>query len=390
MTFLSSSLLPILLLALGVTAGAAPPRQGAKEVDDVLLPLKAATGEQAETTPEETNLLADARDGRLSRLSLAEAVLVADGVSDARRRKTCLDRFAALRTLARRAVASGRTPDQKADLLLRWLHANAMKQGYRSKQSSPAAVLETGTFNCVSATAVYTVLARSLDLDVRAVEVPGHAFAVLHVGERRVDVETTNARGFNPRGKRPSKRREVDELGLVATVYANRIADLGSAKKYRDGVRAGLLALRVDPACPLVRQNTTAVFVNWSASLARDGHPEQALLVTAAGLSVFPKEGKLRNNHHAALAMHVKARTEAGDYAGALAALERHGKAADPAQVRKHRASAYSDWARTLVEREEWREAIRILKAACEQFPKDRQFRATLKKCEERLAAVRN
>jgi hypothetical protein len=389
---LSKRILLALLLALAVTAGAvrAQEKQGVR-ADDVLLPLKAVTDEPTALTAEETKLLDDARDGRLSRLSLAEAALVADGVSDGDDRKNYLVQIGVLEKRVRAAVAPGKTPSEKADLLLSWLHAEAMKQGYRKQQSSLAVVLKTGTYNCVSATALYVVLARRLGLDVRTVQVPGHLFAVLHVKDRQVDIETTNGCGFNPSGKRPTgKRREVGELGLLGAVYGNRIAHLDRAKHHHEALRAGLCALRIDPDCSLVRKNTTAVFVNWSADLGKERQFEQAVRVAAEGLRLFPKESKLRDNHQAALAALVKEQVAAGEYETALVALKRNeGQPADPRFVKKLRVGVYSHWVRALMEEKDWQEAIRVLKLACEQFPQDRSFRASMKKCEDQLATDR-
>src|SRR5262249_13997235 len=153
-------------------------------------------GEKATLTADEEKMLADGLDGKLSRLSLAEAVLVADGTEAAPRREACLDRIALLQKQARAALARARTPAQKAEQLLRWLHAGAMKKGYQKQQSSLAVLLESGKYNCVSSAALYVILARRLGLDVRAVEAPEHAFAVLHDAGREIDVETTSARGF--------------------------------------------------------------------------------------------------------------------------------------------------------------------------------------------------
>jgi tetratricopeptide (TPR) repeat protein len=203
-----------------------------------------------------------------------------------------------------------------------------------------------------------------------------------------VDVETTNARGFSPAGKRPAKRREVGEPGLVASVYGNRIADLQKAKRHADAVRAGLIASRVDPGNALVRKNTTAAFANWAVCLHKGKHHERAARVAAAGLRAFPKDATLANNHRAALSALVKARVDARDYKGALAALKQHGGPARAETVAQLRARVYSDWAGGLMKAEEWREAAEVLRAACDHFPKDGRFRAALKACKDRMSAA--
>jgi hypothetical protein len=384
---LSTRLLATLVLALAATAAVAQPKQGTgAEQPHVLAPLVAVTGEAATLTDEEATLLADARAGRLHRLSLAEAALIADGVSDATKRKAYLARIDLLEREARRVAAEG-TPLEKGDRLLRWLHAGAMKKGYRKGQSSLAGFLDTGNFNCLSSTVLYTVLGRRLGLDVRSVQVgTDHVHAVLHAGGRQTVVETTNPRGFNPPGKRTARCREVGELGLVAAVYSNRVADLMKAKRYPEALRAGLCGLQLDAEGPVLRKNTTAVFVSWSAELGRAGQSEQALRVAGAGLRQAPKDVKLRGNHRVALHNWVVKAVKAGEYEAALGVLARHGQeTADAALVKKLRTSAYTGWAKALMDAEDWPGASRVLHAACKEFPRDRGFQASLKKCRERL-----
>src|SRR4051812_34856056 len=94
----------------------------------------------------------------------------------------------------------------------------------------------------------------------------------------------------------------------------------------------------------------------------------------------------MRNNAQAALAKTVKEKEEGGDSDGALEVLGQCGEAAGAAFAKKLRSAAYANWAATLVKAEDWREAVRVLKAACEEFPRDRNFRTSLKPCEGRLA----
>jgi len=94
----------------------------------------------------------------------------------------------------------------------------------------------------------------------------------------------------------------------------------------------------------------------------------------------------MRNNAQAALAKTVKEKEEGGDYDGALEVLGQYVEAAGATFAKKLRSAVYANRAATLVKAEDWREAVRVLKTACEEFPRERNFRTSMKQCERRLA----
>src|SRR5262249_39818919 len=223
--------------------------------------LKKSSGRDLALTRDEAALFAAAQKGKLGKWSFAEAALLASGVTDAAKRKHYLARLDKLEAGARKATAGAKTPFEKGKKLLAFLHAGPMAKGYDRDQSDLSALLDSGKFNCVSSALLYNVLGRRLGLDLRAVEVPEHVFSVLYDGRKRADVETTNPRGFNPsrvpltaaqakkkgvvylRESYPDRRREVNELGLLAIVCYNRGVALAREKRYQESVLAGFRAL---------------------------------------------------------------------------------------------------------------------------------------------------
>src|SRR5207248_1186063 len=86
----------------------------------------AAAGPAAGLTADEVALFADARDGTLDRFSFADACLMTGGVTDPAARKGYLARIDRIEADAKVALAGAATAAEKADRLLRHLHAGPM------------------------------------------------------------------------------------------------------------------------------------------------------------------------------------------------------------------------------------------------------------------------
>ena len=291
-------------------------------------------------------LFADARDGRFDRHTLAEACLVAGGVTDPRERQGYLDRLDRLAAAARKATAGSQSAE-KAGQLLKFLHAGPMARGFRADQTDLHVLLDTGEFNCVSAAALYVILGRGLGLDVRAVEVPEHTFVVLAAGDRTIDVEPTDPHGLDPgresKARRAGRRRELGEPGLAALVAYNHGVSLANRRRFADAVRANLVALALDPENPLAARNATAGLVNWPVELLRAGQYSEAVTVLAVGRELVPGEAALIGNTRA----------------------------------------VFDAWADESMRRQDWAAAARVYEAGLGHLPGDKHLTANLAYCRD-------
>jgi tetratricopeptide (TPR) repeat protein len=309
---------------------------------DVLTRLEKTTSLKVAVSDDEKAMFAKAKAGRLTPVEFAEAALLASGVVDAGKRKKYLKRLDALEQQARKAVANAHTPAAKGEALLKWLHRGPMSKGYVAKQTDLSAILDTGTFNCVSSAALYNALALRLGLDVRAIEVPDHAFSILYDGTRHIDVETTNPNGFNPARDKAAiakfeqmtgfryipdahrdQRREVDEAGLAGIIYYNHGVLLSDAKRYHEALVANFRAMSLDPEFGSAVKNALAVLANWGTELSHDGKFQEALEVMATGLALAPQDATLVNNHSAVWSQWALNAVDAGKPEEALAILKR-------------------------------------------------------------------
>jgi tetratricopeptide (TPR) repeat protein len=370
-----------LLLATG-TAGAANPKS--KGYPFQLPPEKAVaavekldtvSGKAITLTDDERKLFADARDGKLDDWSFAEACLVASGVTDAAKRKAYAAKIDAIEADARKAVEGAKSPREKAERLLKFLHDGPMKGGYESKQTDLHTILDTGTFNCVSSAVLFNVIGRRLGLDLAAVEVPQHVFSLLRDGEKTIDVETTSPQGVDPKGvKTPKgqtpadryagKRREVGETGLAAVIAYNHGVSMLEEKNYHEGLTAALRALNLDPTSPGAANNTLAGFVQWGLALDEAGKYEEALVLIATGRELDPKNSALANNHKVVWHRYAESLMKAGQADDAIAVLRRAAKAVPGEDFETKQAFLFIGPAQDLSEAGKWDEALKLYNEA--------------------------
>ncbi|NTV53136.1 MAG: hypothetical protein HGA76_09020 [Candidatus Firestonebacteria bacterium] len=355
---------------------------------DVLRQVKSAAGE-ASLSQTEQALFADMRDGSLHAFLPVEAALIASGVHDAGARKVYLEKLNAWAQTARRETAACATPLAKAERLLAWMHAGPARNGYQPTQSSLAVLLDEQTFNCVSVTLLFNYLARSLDLDTRAVEVPTHVFSVIYGKDGGTcDVETTSAGGVDPgahpevvRGllaekqlvyvsaRNPEMRREVGELGLAAAVYYNRGVLCSQEKKYPEALKADFCCLSLDPEFPQAVQNTLATLNNWSLSLVEQKQYAEAVRVVTSGMDLVPQDLGFQDTRRLVYTRWAEEARQAGRTEEALAIL-RQAALADPGgDFERRQAWVFIAPAALLSEQKQWARALALDAPGRERLP---------------------
>src|SRR5262245_29935079 len=233
------------------------------DVQALLADMKKVSGVEPAPAADEATLFRDAADGTLDKFNIAEAALLASGVTDASKRKAHLAQLDRIETEAKKAVDEAKSPREKGERLLKFLHAGPMSGGYESGKTTLADVLDTRKFNCVSSTVLYNIIAERLGLETRAIESPGvgtagHVFAVLRVDGMLTDRQAPRTPRLNPQGTRgrpygvgfdPKKdhRRFMDPRQTVAVIYYNRGVVLGEAGKSHEAIEMSLRALLLDP-----------------------------------------------------------------------------------------------------------------------------------------------
>jgi tetratricopeptide (TPR) repeat protein len=345
---------------------------------EVLARLKTLSSLDVRISPDEAAMFADVRDGRFTRWSYAEAALLASGVTDPTARRLYLVRIDKLAAEARAATGAG-TPLQKGERLLNWLHGGPLDGGYEAEQTRLDVLLDTQRYNCVSSAVLYNVLGRRLGLDLRAVEVPDHAFSVLYDGASHADVETTTAGGFNPARDRAARdalkhktgftylpdshrdqRRETGEAGLIAVIYYNRGVALTREKRYHEALLSYFRAMHLDPEFASAVKNALAVLANWSGELAEQAKFEQGLAVLSAGLELAPGDATLSHNRKVFWSKWAESLAAAGRDGEALDVLRNAAKSipAEAGHFVAQQSWIYLRGGEALVDKGEWDRAL--------------------------------
>ena len=135
-------------------------------------------------------LLSDAADGQWNDIDFLDAVLIADGVSD-RERAACRDIYNRHLENLRREIAEVDDDIEKVRHVYEYLHREILTGSYDLNLSSAAACLQTGVYNCVSATALFNALAGDVGLTSFGLEMTGHAKSRILCGDTYLDIETT-------------------------------------------------------------------------------------------------------------------------------------------------------------------------------------------------------
>lgn len=357
---------------------------------DVLQRLQKNASLKVEISRDEADLFDDVTDGKLDRWSFGEAALLASGVHDAAKRKQYVARLDMLEVEAKKAVGNAKSPFDRGAALLKYLHAGPMTKGYSAKQTDVSTILDAGTFNCVSSATLYNILGKRLGLDVRAIEVPHHAFSIVYDGPNHADVETTTAGGFNPARDKAAQeaftkltgfayipdsnrdeRREVGEAGLIAIVYYNHGVGLTEEKQYHEALLAYFRAMSLDREFDSAVKNALAVLANWGVALSREKKFEEALNVVATGLALAPNDAALVNNHKAAWSEWADSLIKAGQSDEALAVLRRAAEAVPDGNFVRMQSWVFIRPGEEFAKSGQWEQALAVVAPGLKKLDSD-------------------
>jgi tetratricopeptide (TPR) repeat protein len=260
-------------------------------------------------------------NGGCSWTSLAQISLWASGDTSA----SNLEKIIAAAETLKNSPELPATGEDRAEYILGFMHKNIIKS-YSLYQTRIDTMLSSGRYNCVSSAVLYMILCGSLGIHTSGVMTKDHALITVHLGELDIDVETTNAYGFDPGNRKefhdqfgkltgfayvPAKnyrdRQSISQVELISLILSNRIADHERQNRFADSVpiaidRAALLAgkaltlgstteiperIFTDP-----RKDLMDRLFNFGSTLLKAGKEEEGLRWAAAASPVYPDENR--------------------------------------------------------------------------------------------------
>lgn len=318
-------------------------------------------------SPLERDMLADAAAARMDQRGLLRAALIASGIDDSRRLAEYLDRVAGWDRPLREA---GARPDQlwpTARIVFEFMHRQVLRGGYRQDRNDLLQAIDTGHYNCVSATVLYCSLLARWGVAAHGLAFPGHVMCRASLDGASLDVETTCSRWFRlaaaPQQQQTllertlggpeqyaaklARRREATIAQLLAMIYYNRGIDLLAARRWEEALAANAKALRLDPENEAARGNLLATLNNWAIALGEAGRYRLAVDRLEAGLALDPGFAPLAANYAHVHYLWVERLCGANEFPEALAAIRRavDVRPAD-AYLRNAAADVYRRWSR--------------------------------------------
>jgi tetratricopeptide (TPR) repeat protein len=369
-----------ILLCLATLAGAVANARPA-------LPLDRYEGR---SNPLESRLLADVAAGRLDEHSLLRGALIASGLenpADLRRYEERVARWD--RPLQAAGAQTGKI-EPTARIIFEFMHRQILVGGYHQDSTDLLQTIDSGRYNCVSATVLYGCLAERFGLSARGLEYPGHVMSRLVLAGGPLDVETTCPRWFelldDPQRQQDllrkalgshgdyaaklARRREVSPAQLVAMIYYNRGVDLLAQRHFPEALAADAKALRLDPTNAAAWGNLSATLNNWAISLSSVGLHSQAAEKLNEGLAIDPDYPTFAANYVHVHYQWVEQLCQDGHFEEALAVLQR-AAARRPAETyfRAATLDVYRRWARARLAADRFAEAAAIFDRAARNCP---------------------
>jgi tetratricopeptide (TPR) repeat protein len=288
--------------------------------------------------PVEKALFQDAQGGQWKNFDLFRAAMVAEGIRDLQFIRSCEARLNAVVEMVRAAVGKNPSPQTLTQALFEAMHKEILTQSYSLDCTELSKVMKTGHFNCVSATVLFNCLAEKAELNVCALEMPGHALSRVKFADGHVmDLETTCPTWFElqsekerqmatllriaapvpgvpnpvtaqnavpatpePEMELPTDRREISPVQLVATVYYNIGVDLHAKKCHPEAAAANIKALYLDKGNEQAWTNLLVAINNWALDVASEKKGklyDLAVTLYDQGVALDPTYANFRSNY---------------------------------------------------------------------------------------------
>ena len=188
---------------------------------------------------------------------------------------------------------------ERAEAVLTLMYEQKLRR-YQKTQTKLTTLLEDGSYNCVSASVLYSALAKAAGLTVIGNRASDHCFCSVLIDGKYIDVETTNPMGFEPGSKRQissgskgtayavvpvrqyNGRHVISDRMLVSLIARNRSAFTMDKKDYDSATgyavaRMVFLKDEMQDSTNDSRKDFDTVCTNYAAELSASGKHHDSL-----------------------------------------------------------------------------------------------------------------
>jgi tetratricopeptide (TPR) repeat protein len=318
----------------------------------------------------ETRLLADAADGKLDNQPFLRAALICGGAVTQPELSHLQQQLDSLcQPLDNRRLNGERLT---VEILFDFLHSTLLTGEYNAAVTTLSATIDTGSYNCLTATALLLALGDRYAVPLSAVSTSGHIYCRSLGGELR-DIETTCAAwlsastGESHRSHtgRWASVRPINRVQLLGKFYYNRGVALLADRQYAAAIPLLEISRQLDPHDSDARENLLAGLNNWALACAEAEQFEEAARLVLRGQAIHPTYGPLVAND-----LHIHQRWASilcmrRDYAGALAVLDQVGVRHPSADLAVAGPRAvYAEWIDWHLQRGEHQQAREVVATA--------------------------
>ncbi|MFC1566453.1 tetratricopeptide repeat protein [bacterium] len=351
--------------------------------------------ENHELTKTEKSFFEDLDDGKLDSYSLYDAALIASGLTSRKDFKKYKKILTKIKSSAMQHIATLGTEDPYviAKELLQWLHKNSLKK-YTERATILTNIFNDGSFNCLSASVLYMLIAQDLDLNIVGVLAPEHAFCMLIDSRGNKDIETTVKYGFDP-GKEEIEqmknetrtvyvpkqnyqdRANIDIYHLIGMLYSNRLGIRRPSEElvneyFENHLAKFKKAYYFYPESPVFLENIVLALNNIALKAINNQEYDYAFETINQGKQIEPdleNWNKLKIHYYNTNLINKKSELE---FEKAIK-IAKQGLDEFPnnAMLKNNLTATYLDWAKELFENEQYTSAIDIYKTALIDLPND-------------------
>ncbi len=229
---------------------------------------------------------------------------------------------------------------EQARYIFTQMHKKILKN-YHEPDTTLDVLLREGSFNCLSSTLLYNSLLEDQGIAYKAVVLPTHAYTMLLIEGREIDVENTSPFGFDigtneeaqenfkkltgfSYSRDPEIMELVDKKGLLAYTYANIAYFASKTGQVYSAFQNALKSWAIYPDGKYVYTNVAAAYSLYVLYLA-DSKKDftQSLSILEEAISHLPQKSLFLTNYFYVLDKYLNSLVDSSLYDKAFEELDR-------------------------------------------------------------------